>query len=108
MSETLRRVQTLVLAGDYRVSDHGFDELVEDGILPSDAIAGISTAVAIEDYPDRERGPSVLALQHDHGGHPIHVVWAIPAGERRPAVLVTGYRPDPGLWDDDFKRRTIR
>ena len=27
MSETLRRVQTLVLAGDYLVSEHGFDEL---------------------------------------------------------------------------------
>jgi hypothetical protein len=42
MSETLRRVQTLVLAGDYLVGEHGFDELAEDGILPSDL--GISVA----------------------------------------------------------------
>jgi hypothetical protein len=41
MSETLRRVQTLVLAGDYLISDHGFDELAMDGILPGDAIAGL-------------------------------------------------------------------
>jgi Domain of unknown function (DUF4258) len=105
MSETLRRVQTLVLSGDFLVSDHGYEKLNEDGILPNDAIEGIVTAVAIEDYPDRIRGPSVLTLQHDAEGRPIHVVWAIPAGERRPAVLVTAYRPDPDVWDDDFKLR---
>ena len=108
MSETLRRVQTLILSGDYLVSDHGFDELVEDGILPSDVITGIATAVPVEDYRDRVRGLSVLALQNDGNGRPIHVVWAIPAGERRPAVLVTAYRPDPALWDSDFKQRTTR
>lgn len=105
MSETFRRVQTLVLGGDFRVSEHGFDELEQDDILASDVIAGIAVAIAIEDYPDRTRGPSVLALHHDATG-PIHAVWAIPAGERRPAVLVTAYRPAPNLWDSDFKQRT--
>ena len=105
MSETLRRVQTLVLSGDYLVSSHGFDELDKDGILPGDAIAGIATAVAIEDYPERFRGPSVLTLQRDADGHPIHVVWGIPAGRRRPAVLVTAYRPEAAAWDSEFKRR---
>jgi Domain of unknown function (DUF4258) len=108
MSETLRRVQALVLADDYLVSSHGFDELAKDGILPQDAIAGVVTAIAIEDYPERMRGPSVLALQHDRDGRPIHVVWAVPAGQRRPAVLVTAYRPDPTLWDREFKRRETR
>jgi hypothetical protein len=108
MSEMLRRIQALVLGGDYRVSDHGFDELEEDAILPSDAIEGIVAAVAVEDYRDRVRGPSVLALQHDGDGQPIHVLWAIPAGERRPAVLVTAYRPDPAIWDADFRRRVKR
>jgi len=102
MSETLRRVQTLVLAGDYLVSEHAYEELLEDGILPSDAIDGVATALAIEEYPDRVR---VLALQHDAEGRPIHVVWAIPAGRRHPAVLVTAYRPSARLWDSDFKRR---
>lgn len=105
MSELLRRIQTLVLAGDYVVSAHGFDELAQDGILPSEALAGIATAVAIEDYPDRTRGPSVLTLQQDAGGRPVHVLWAIPAGRREPAVLVTAYRPDPDRWDSDFRRR---
>jgi hypothetical protein len=105
MSETLLRVQMLVLRENVRVSEHGFDELLKDGILPSDAVAGILTAKAIEDYPDRVRGPSVLTLQRDASGRPIHVVWAIPAGEIGPAVLVTAYRPDPALWNEEFERR---
>jgi hypothetical protein len=107
MSETLRRIQALVLIGDYLVSDHGFDELGKDAILPRDAIEGIATAIAVEDYPERVRGPSVLALQRDADGRPIHVVWAIPAGQRRPAVLVTAYRPNPMMWDGEFLRRVI-
>jgi hypothetical protein len=51
MSETLRRVQALVLSGDYRVSDHGFDELEHDVIVATEAIAGVAAAIAIEDYP---------------------------------------------------------
>jgi hypothetical protein len=59
MSETLRRVQTLVLAGDVHVSEHGFAELHKDDILIKDAVCGIATAVVVEDYPARHRGPSV-------------------------------------------------
>jgi hypothetical protein len=65
MSETLRRVQMLVLRGEVRVSDHGFDELRKDGILITDVLAGVFAAKPVEDYPDRARGPSVLTLQHD-------------------------------------------
>jgi hypothetical protein len=107
MSETLRRVQTLVLAGDYLISDHGYDELAKDAILPADALMSIATAVAVEDYPDRVRGPSVLALQRDGDDRPIHVLWGIPVGRRNPAVLVTAYRPDPELWNSDFTKRAV-
>jgi hypothetical protein len=108
VSETLRRVQTLVLAGDYLVSSHGIDELDKDGIVIGDVVTGIATAVAVEDYPERVRGPTVLALQSDAEGRPLHILWAIPAGQRRPAVLVTAYRPDPDLWDDEFRQRATR
>jgi hypothetical protein len=108
MSETLRRIQTLVLSGDVHVSEHGFAELRKDDILVEDAVSGIATAIVVEDYPPRQRGRSVLTLQYDVQGRPIHVVWALPANERRPAVIVTAYRPDPKLWDSDFRRRSSR
>lgn len=105
MSETLRYIQELIARGDVRVSDHGYDELDDDGILAADALDSVASAVLVEDYPDAARGPSVLTLQYDASGRPIHVVWGLPAGVRRPAVLVTAYRPDPALWDSEFKRR---
>jgi hypothetical protein len=104
MSEILRRVQTLVLAGDYRVSEHGYEELCKDAILIGEVVAGIASAQLVEDYSERQR---ILMLQHEPDGTPIHVVWAISA-ERRQAVLVTAYRPDPDLWDKDFKERKKR
>ncbi|MGD9846154.1 MAG: DUF4258 domain-containing protein [Variibacter sp.] len=108
MSELLRRVQTLVLSGDAEVSEHGYEELRTDDILIEDIIAGVAAAMLVEEYSDRSRGPSVLTLQHDASGQPIHVVWALPAGKRRPAVLVTAYRPDPSRWDDDSRKRKRR
>jgi hypothetical protein len=105
VSEILRRAQALVLSDDVEVSDHGYEELLKDDMVATEVFAGIATAVAIEEYRERHR---VLTLQYDGAGRPVHVVWAVPAIERRPAVLVTAYRPDPKLWDSDFKRRRNR
>lgn len=44
VSETLRRVQTLVLSGEVRVSDHGYGELEKDQISIEDIITGIISA----------------------------------------------------------------
>ena len=68
MSETLRRVQSLVAAGDYIVSRHGFRELANDDISAEDVIAGVMAAVLMEDYPDSRKEPSVLTLQSDRAG----------------------------------------
>jgi hypothetical protein len=105
MSETLRRVQMLVPRGEYRVSRHGFRELAADDILAQDALAGIGFAVAIEDYPDSRKEPSVLVLQYDRDGRPIHVMWGVPKEAGAPAILVTAYRPAPERWSPDFMRR---
>jgi hypothetical protein len=50
MSATLRRVQMLVALGKVRVSDHGYDELANDGILAQEVLAGLDAAIVIEDY----------------------------------------------------------
>ncbi len=105
MDEALQRVQELVEAGDYLVSEHGREELAADGISLNDILSGIASAEVVESYPTARKGPTVLVLQRDRFGRPMHVVWGIPRETLRPTVLVTAYRPDETRWTDDFKRR---
>jgi len=105
MSQTFERVRYLVAREDVKVSDHGYDELAEDGILAGEAISGIHDGVVVEDYPEYAKGPCVLVLEHDSQGQPIHVLWGIPRGKEGPAVLITAYRPEPDRWSEDFTRR---
>jgi hypothetical protein len=108
MSETLGQVRRLVARGEARVSNHAYDELAADDIFAEDAIAGVATALPVEDYPQAPKGPSVLVLERDRDARPIHVVWGIPRGQKTPAVLITAYRPDLARWSPDFLRRRTR
>ena len=105
MSEIFQRVLHLVRQGDVRISDHGYNELMADGILTRDLFLSILDGIEIENYPEYLKGPCVLVLQKDRDGKPVHVVWGIPKGKSSPAVLVTAYRPDPKKWTDDYLRR---
>lgn len=103
--ETLARVQELVEAGEYLVSEHGREELAADDIETGEVLSGIGEAEVLETYPSAWKGPSLLVLQRDRVGRPIHVVWGVPRESLGPAVLVTAYRPDEDRWTEDFKRR---
>jgi hypothetical protein len=105
VSELFERIRQLVDAGEVRISEHGFDELSADRIAVRDAVRGIRNAVVVEEYPASGRGPAVLVLEFDGTGQPMHVVWGIPRGHESPAVLITGYRPDPDQWDHSFTQR---
>jgi Domain of unknown function (DUF4258) len=107
LSDTFTQIQALVARGLLRISDHGYDELAKDDISVSDILAGIGSAVVVEDYPAAMRGPSVLVLQWEAFQRPVHVVWAIPKDRSEPAVMVTAYRPDQERWSSDFMRRKI-
>ena len=105
MSETVLRVQALVAHGEDIVSRHGFRELAADDILVEDVLAGVNAAVTVKNYPDSRKEPSVLVLQHDRKGQPIHIMWGIPGSAGTPAILVTAYRPATERWSADFMKR---
>ena len=102
---TIPSLQALASAGQIVISDHAYDKMLERGIVPDDVVTGIDGAVSLEDYPDAHFGPSLLALQRESNGQPIHVVWGVPTRSGSPAVVVTVYRPDPALWRADFRSR---
>ena len=93
------------MANEIRISEHGYDELANDGLNAREIVTGIENAHVVEEYPNYPKGACVLVLQTDRAGLPIHVVWGIPKNHERPAVLVTAYRPDPERWNDDFTKR---
>lgn len=105
MSKTLENIKALICKSEVRISDHGYDELSSDNLLAREVVEGVSEAVIVEDYPGYPKGSCVLVLQKDKEQRPIHVVWGIPKGHLSPAVLITAYRPDPEVWEDDYLRR---
>lgn len=105
MSDFIEAIKNLIHTGDIRISEHGYDELAEDGLTAREVIGGMNEAILIEEYPDYPKGPCALFLQKDQVGRPIHVVWGIPKGYDKPAVLITAYRPDPNRWDNTFTQR---
>jgi hypothetical protein len=105
LSKTLENIKALICKSEVRITDHGYDELSSDNLLAREVVEGASEAVIVEDYPDYPKGSCVLVLQKDREEQPIHVVWGIPKGHSSPAVLITAYRPDPEIWEDDYLRR---
>ena len=105
MGGTLARIKELAAAGEVLLSQHAYDRLAKNAISAADIEAGVAGAVEIEDYPEYHKGPSVLVLQEDANGQPIHVLWGIRKDSKTPAVVVTAYRPDPSRWTADFRRR---
>jgi hypothetical protein len=105
MSALFDSISRLVHVGEIVISAHGYDELANDNIFVKDIIESMDEAVVIKEYPDYSKGPCVLVLHKDKDGKPIHVVWGIAKNSNSPAVLITAYKPEPGIWDEDFTRR---
>ena len=105
MDSSIDAIRLLVHSGNVRISEHGYDELADDGILVRDVVTGVVDSVVIQNYPDYPKGPCGLVLERDGNDEPIHAVWGIPRGQTEPDVLVTAYRPDPTVWKPSFVRR---
>ena len=105
MSETFKKIIELIEKGEVVISNHGYDELAEDGLIVREIIANVKKGKVVEDYPDYPKGPCVLVLQRDRQGNLMHIVWGIPKNASSPAVLVTAYRPNLSIWTDDFMER---
>lgn len=105
MSDFLDAIRHLIAIGYVRISEHGYDELAEDGLTVKELLDGIDEAQIVEEYPDYPKGRCILLLQNDKHGDPVHVLWGIPKGYDKPVVLVTSYRPDPKRWDQTFLHR---
>ncbi len=85
-------------------SGHALRGLVRRGIPVRSVRTVLTHGDMIAEYPDDRPFPSRLLLGFVDGG-PIHVVAAYDE-ETQTYIIVTAYRPDPGLWSDDFRTRS--
>ena len=107
MSALLERIQALVAAGWWEASDHG-DLRMRERTLPGSVLTyGVADAIVIEEYPPDDIGPSILLLQFDESGEPLHVVWGIRWDRSDVAWVITAYRPD-NRWETDLTTRRRR
>jgi hypothetical protein len=105
VSSLFKQIKKLILNGKVRISEHGYDELMDDDLSARELIDSIYTSTLVEEYPNYPKGPCLLLLQRDRKDSPVHAVWGIPKDKQEPAVLVTAYRPDPLKWENDYIRR---
>lgn len=77
--------------------------MFERGIDTKDIRLACEKGEDIENYADAPAYPSRLILSWK-GRRAYHVVIADNFADDQ-AIVVTGYRPDPARWTDDFKKR---
>lgn len=87
MGTIFEQILDLLRRHEVRISDHGYNELAEDGIFVRDIISDVEDGMVVESYPDYPKGPCVLVLQKDGAGSPIHVVWESPGTLPLPLYL---------------------
>lgn len=68
MSTFIEKLRALHNIGDVRISEHGYDELSEDGLSAREVLGDVLDAILVEEYPDFPKGPCVLLLQIDQNG----------------------------------------
>jgi len=78
--------------------------MAERQIAVEDVERALSASDVIENYTSDQPYPSQLVLGWS-GSRPIHVVMAENSADNQ-IIVITVYEPDPGQWDESFRRRS--
>ena len=100
-------MQALAAAVRIEPTGHGDLRIRQRALAEADLTYGIADALVVEEYPPDDIGPSILLLQYDEEGQPLHVVWSIKRDRVDIAWVITAYRPDD-RWESDLMPRRRR
>jgi hypothetical protein len=101
----LQQIIEAIRSKRIRVTDHADEEAASDNLTTDEIYASVFVGEMIEEYPFDRPYPSCLIYGTTSGGVPVHSVWAFNQ-EKRSAVLITVYKPDPEKWIDWKRRKT--
>ena len=82
---------------------HAIQRMFLRSISDVDVRHALETGEIIQEYPEDQPYPSRLVLGWS-GSQPIHLVVADNVDEQV-IIVITVYRPAPGQWDTDFRRK---
>ncbi len=83
-------------------SGHALRRMFERNIGKDEVVAAVADGEVILEYPEDQPYPSVLILALTESV-PLHVL--VARDEQDICYIVTSYRPDASLWQNDFKKR---
>jgi len=105
---TLQDLQRAIRQGRIRITSHAKEEMWNDRVGPQGVfftvLEGHPEVVEAYPTPQGRPFPMMLVLGWISEKEPLHSLWAYD-GEKRMAILITVYRPDPSRWDETFRRR---
>jgi len=84
-----------------RITLHGHQEMVEEGISYDALREALLQPQLIENYPDHQRGSCSLVCGRERSGRFLHVVCTTTL---EVIVVITVYEPRPPKWVDPFHR----
>ncbi len=87
--------------GQFRVTAHAHQEMVEDNVQLADVVDVLRRATVVENYPEHRRGPCCLVCGEDHSGRHLHVVCTTALDL---TVIITVYEPTLPKWETPFRR----
>ncbi len=82
---------------------HAIQRMFERSISKDDVRNVIESGETIRDYPDDTPYPSKLMLGWIDG-RPFHLVVATNVTDDE-VIVITAYRPDPDIWDQEFRSK---
>jgi len=80
---------------------HAVERMFERDISEKEVRTCIEDGEVIESYPDDKPYPSFLNL-YVLNNKALHVVYA---KDKNTTIVITVYKPDPLLWEENFKTR---
>ncbi len=86
------------------ISDHADEEAENDSLSFDEVYLSVVHGEIIVHYPEDRPYPSCLVYGITFAGEPVHSVWGYN-DQSGFAVVITVYRPDPALWEPDWKTR---
>ncbi|AEM78214.1 DUF4258 domain-containing protein [Thermoanaerobacter wiegelii] len=96
----IKTIKKLILKGQWFLSEHALDRLIERNLRISDVLVSILNGEIIETYPEDPRGYSCLVLGRKDELF-IHTVCGFIKDN---LVIITVYIPEPPKWIDERTR----